>query len=290
MNPVSPGPFPRGIAEKVTLKCHLETPIPGVKGNRKLDREKIEKCVLFSSDLRSLIEANKLYPGLRIFEKPVGFTVGNRGVLFRETPHANIIPGFSFWARRKSGDPILVQFLTGVSKSSVCEAFVTLVVSPLIRGLLSAMAFGYGLEMHAQNTCFRIVGSDKPVEVYYRDLEGVAYSGKLRERRGETDPFSRSGNSEVYKYDTLIHRFFNRNYDLDLGTVISCCLNALRYANIIQESGSRWIRQQAKRMYREAYKHYRLSRWDRYRGMARWSRSPYGTGYRRSHYYRRYYR
>jgi hypothetical protein len=290
--PNSGSPFPPELEERLVLKLHLGTPIPGVQGNRTLDRPRVEKCVRLSEDLRQLIERRELYSGLRIQQKPLGIVWKNHGALFREVSDPAIIPGFSFWAERPGDVPLVVRFLDSERRGPedrVCERFLELLARPLVESLLSAMAFGYGLEMHAQNTCFLIVGEHLPLEVHYRDLEGIAYSGEIRRRRTGDDPLVGS-DPEVYKYSARIHRMFNRNYDDDLATVLRASLDALTRHHRISSRGRRKCVAAVKATYRDAVRRYHLEDWDPWRGLFRWTRSPYGPIGRRHGWYRRVFR
>ena len=285
------GPLPKSVASRVMLKYHLEKGIPGVKGNRRLDVHRLDKCVRLSADLRQLVETGSLSPSLHFFEKPLGLAYRGTGVLFREVPCADLIPAFSFWIEHRRQEPIITQFLKMSAGSETIEkTFVKLIAQPLVDALLSAMSFGYGLEMHPQNICFRLVADGLPVEIYYRDLEGIEYSGKLRRWKEGEDPMAPSCNSEIYKGEAIIYRFFNRNYDSDLTTVLDCCIRALLRHGMIMENGELQIRREVKQIYRAALVQYGLERWDLFKGLIPWSHSPYRALYRRSHYYRRIYR
>lgn len=290
IEPGTGSPLPDDLAERLVLKLNLDAGIPGVRGNRTLDPPRVEKCVRISEDLRDLAMQGEISRRLGFFEKPLGLAVGGRGVLFREIPHPGLVPGFSFWAERRGAVPIVVEYIDRASVAGGVERrFLENIAQPLLESVMSAMRCGYGLEMHAQNTCFLVPSDGAPLKVYYRDLEGVAYSGRLRAGRFGADPLA-AGNSEIHKYEATIFRMFNRNFDQDLTTVLTRSLDALERHERISPGARKATCREVRRMYRDLRADLGLQRWDPFPRVSFVSRSPYGSGYRRSHWYRRMYR
>ena len=161
---------------------------------------------------------------------------------------------------------------------------------PLIRPLFAGFCHGFSVEMHAQNVLFR-PGSQALIErVFIRDLEGVVLSNSYRVARGMQPIFLELDNPALTGEQTSMTRWFNRNVDHDLGRVFTASLDALERSGYFgKRERARAIRS-IRAAIRQTVTEARLGPLNR---PGRWlpvSRSPYGNGLSKGHYYRARYR
>jgi hypothetical protein len=178
----------------------------------------------------------------------------------------------------------------GADTASAAAEFGDELAAPLLRPLFAAFRAGFSIEMHAQNVLFR-PGDTRLIErVYIRDLEGVVFSNRYRETQGLNRLFDDLDNTALVSDCRSMSRWFNRNVDHDLGRVFAASLDALSRSGYFGASerdlAIRSIRKVIRTEVRDAGIEH-LNRAGRYLPI---SRSPYGNGLSKGHYYRTRYR
>jgi len=292
------GPFFGWIpdAKTLMLKLHLDEPLPGIPGDRRLSARTIEKCVSLSRVMPKAIAEDPMGKDLEIVREAFGITRGDCGVILRLLPATGLIPVFSLYSKDRANperDPIIVNRLTemyGSDSSGAAKQFGTLFARPLIYSLIAGFRAGLSLEMHAQNTLIS-PGEDNIIDrVYFRDIEGAILFNGFRVERG-LEPLLPDSEAVLDSYsDAPIQAFYNRNVDHDLGRIFTGALNALETSGYFGASERRLAVRSIRQTVRAAAKEGQLTEIDRPGRYLPFSRAPWGNGLRPGHYFSTRYR
>ncbi len=290
------GPVARMVpaGQVMMIKLHLDQALPGLASDRRLNAERIRKCVRLSRELSAEFSA-MTEPPLEILREQVGLLDGERGALVRIVPENGILPVFSLYSRddtNRDADPLLIRHLRrlGLGPAETAEAFGELLAEPLLRGALQAFQRGYSLEMHAQNTLISLATDRLIDKVYFRDLEGVLFFPELRARCGHAPVLENFPLAGLVPEPPLPSRWFNRNIDHDLGRIFRVSLQVLQREGFFSSRQAGAAMRSCRSVYRRLLRETRLTELD---GAGRWlpvSRTPYGSGWRRGDYYRTQFR
>ena len=278
------------------MKLHLERPLPGIHGDRRISPQIAQKCISLSPFLQEALASDQLGADCEVVPEFLGLSGADTGVIFRRLPPGPVLPLFSLFSTDRQlpdGDShidVALRRLYGDDSMRAADAIGDELARPLLRPLFAGFRHGLAVEMHAQNVLFR-PGSTKLIErVFVRDLEGVVLSNSHRVARGLEPVFAELDNPALTGDRTAMTRWFNRNLDHDLGRVFTASLDALERSGYFGERerarAIRSIRAATRRTVREAD----LGELNR---PGRWlpvSRSPYGNGLSKGHYYRTRYR
>jgi hypothetical protein len=296
--PEAGGPLSTWIPDGrlLMLKLHLEEPLPGIPGDRRLTRSIIEKCVYLSSVLPAEISQEEMGKKLEIVPEFFGITSRDCGVLFRLLPATGAIPVFSLFSRdrtRPTDDPLIVEVFRehyGTRCSEAAERFGRDIARPLVRSLIAGFRRGISLELHAQNTLVDLDADAVVRRVFARDMEGVVVFDGYRGSRG-LEPLSTGLGSQVDSYTNApINRLFNRNLDHDIGRIFTGLLRALRESGYFSARETRSAVRSIRIVARESILEGELGD---ICGLGRYlpvSRAPWGNGLRPGHYFRTQYR
>lgn len=296
-------PEPGGLFDRwvppgdvLMLKLHLEEPLPGIPGDRRLTRDKVEKCVLLSDGLMAAIAADPLAERFGVVPEFLGVASEEGGLLLRLLPERGLLPAFSLHSldtARPGLPPLIVrrlQALFGDDRAAAAAALGDELAGPLVRGMLAGMRAGFSLEMHGQNTLLEL-GTERLIErVLFRDLEGVVFSDRYRENRGLAPLYPGSGNTELLWPGASMQRWYNRNLDHDIGRILDTSLDVLLQTGFLQPAQVKSARASIRRAVREAVAEAGLESLHRTGRWLPFTRSPYGNGRRLGHYYRSRYR
>jgi len=292
--PDADGPFASWIGddEVMMIKLHLAEPLAGIPGDRRLTRDKVEKCVLLSDLLPRMI--NKETPGKTVQIVPEVFGVVHKdiGAIFRILPAQGLMPVFSLTSRDRQNPgelPFLVNFLAdkyGASASAAAESLGRELAEPLIRAVVAGFRSGFSLEMHAQNTLIR-PGAERLIEdVYFRDLEGVVASDSLRIAMGMPAIFTDSDNPELVAQDFSMRRLFNRNVDHDLGRIFQSAIKVLAHCQYFDGAACQIARKSIRASVRREIGRSHLKSLDFPSRFMPISRAPWGSGVKPGHWFR----
>ena len=283
-----------GDDEVLMIKLHLEAPLPGIAGDRRLDRARVEKCVRLGASLRQVLEGDPLADRLTVVPEFLGCAASAHGVLYRALPRAGVVPLFSLTSRDpEDGESLLTSWVRrryGDDATLAAGEFGDQFARPLVRSLFAGFRAGFSLEMHAQNTLIAPGEGELIDEVFFRDLEGVVFSNAYREERRLGRLFEGVDNEELKNESGSLVRWFNRNLDHDLGRVFNAALADLQRGGLFGADEQRVAVRSIRRVVRKAVAEAGLERLYR---PGRWlpiSRSPYGNGLSKGHYYRTRYR
>jgi len=288
-----------GVADGDTalmMKLHLEHPLPGIDGDRRLTRQIVEKCVTLSPSLQGIMQKDPLGACCEILPEFLGISNDETGAIFRQIPSSGVLPLFSLF----SSDPALpdaeshieasLRQKFGDDASKAAAAFGDQLAKPLLRPLFVGFRSGFSLEMHAQNVLFRPGASALLEKVFFRDLEGVVFSNRYRVAQGLEPLFEDYDNTALISNSRSMTRWFNRNVDHDLGRVFTASLDALvncgYFGGRERASAVRSIRKAARQCVLESG----VGRLNLPGRVLPISRSPYGNGLSMGHYYRTKYR
>lgn len=278
------------------LKLHLEEPLPGIPGDRRLNESIISKCVYLSSVLPAEIQNDEMASDLEIVPEFFGITAGDCGVLLRLLPGTGVVPGFSLYSKDRQHsqrEPMIVRSLRnrfGDDSARAAESFGADFARPLVRSLVAGFRKGISLEMHAQNTLVRM-GNDASIQrVFVRDMEGTVVFNEYREKNGLA-PLGSSLEHGLEAYtDASIKRLFNRNLDHDIGRMFNGTLRALRQSGFFDSSDSEAAVRSVRRVVRQAISDGDLMDICGFGRYLPLSRAPWGSGLRPGHYFRTQYR
>lgn len=296
--PEEGGPFYGWIpaGEVLAIKLHLDEPLPGIPGDRRLTQEKVEKCVALSEALPAAVAADPLGDRLRILPEFLGLWHPDGGVLYRLLPASGAIPAFSLHSRdqtRPDQAPLILSCLDALYPSDEDAAAASLgpeLAAPLVRSLLAAMRAGFALEMHGQNTLL-VPGRQRLIDtVLFRDLEGVVFSNRFRVARGLEPLFTHSDNEELIWPGRSMIRWYSRNLDHDIGRILTATLEVLQSSSYLTKANMSVAVASIRRSVRDAVREAGLSRLHWPGRLFRVARSPYGKGLRPGDYYRCRYR
>ena len=276
---------------RLMMKLHLERPLPGIAGDRRISTQIAQKCVTLSTFLQEIMSSDPLGADCEVVPEFLGLSGGDTGVIFRRLPPGPILPLFSMFSPDDAlteGDSHLdaaLRRLYGDDSMRAAGAIGDELVRPLLRPLLAGFRNGISVEMHAQNVLFRPGVTSLIERVYLRDLEGVVLSNSYRVACGLDPVFENLDNPALTGNQVPMARWFNRNVDHDLGRVFTASLDALERSGYFgPRERARAIRS-IRAASRETVKEASLERLNR---LGRWlpiSRSPYGNGLGKGHYY-----
>jgi len=156
--------------------------------------------------------------------------------------------------------------------------------------VLSGFRQGFSMEMHAQNTLISLLPSGQVGKVYFRDLESVVFFPELRVRHNIGPLELGHLGSELFQEPRNPARWFNRNLDHDVGRIFRWTLQVLEREGVFNKKNSRAAARRIQLTARELIDSFGLSEIARQGRWLPFSRSPYGNGLRRYHYYRTKYR
>jgi hypothetical protein len=285
-----------GPEAALMMKLHLERPLPGIPGDRRLSRQIVHKCVTLSAHLQRIMADDPLGAQCEVVPEFLGFSSDETGVIFRTLPRRGVMPLFAMFssnAELEGGSSHIESALRRLYGDDAAGAAANLgdeLARPLLRPLFAGFRAGFSLEMHAQNVLFRPGKSTLIDRVFIRDLEGVVFSNRYREAQGMESLFEDTDNAALVTDSGPMSRWFNRNVDHDLGRVFTASLEALVRNGYFGEReralATRSIRRAARQCVQEADL-----------GHLNWagrilpiSRSPYGNGLSKGYWYRSRYR
>jgi hypothetical protein len=174
------------------LKLHLEEPLPGIPGDRRLTESVIAKCVYLSSVLPDEIQNDDLGADLEIVPEFFGITAGDCGVLLRLLPGNGVIPGFSLYSKDRQyleHEPIIVKSMRsrfGENSAEAAQRFGADFAAPLVRSLIAGFRKGIALEMHAQNTLVQLRSDARSSTGYCTGNACPEYTGPTSKRCSDT--------------------------------------------------------------------------------------------------------
>ena len=296
--PEAGGPLSRWIpADKsLMLKLHLEKPLPGVPGDRRLAKSTIDKCVYLSSVLPAELGTEKMGQQLEIIPEFFGIAGAGCGVLFRLLPVTGAIPVFSLYSRDRlcpSGDPLIVEVVRehyGNRSLEAADRFGADIAAPLVRSLISGFRRGISLELHAQNTLVDLRPDAVVKRVFARDMEGTVVFDDYRQEN-EQQPLSAAFGRQVDSYtDAPIQRLFNRNLDHDIGRCLTGLLSALKGSGYFASREARTAVHSIRQAVKESIVEGEMQDIAGFGRILPFSRAPWGNGLRPGHYFRTRYR
>lgn len=285
-----------GSPGTLMMKLHLERPLPGIHGDRRISPQIAQKCVSLSPFLREILETDPLGGDSEVVPEFLGLSGPDTGVIFRRLPSVQVLPLFSLFSpddQLTDGDShidMALRRLYGDNSMRAADAIGAELARPLLGPLFAGFRHGFSVEMHAQNVLFRPGAKTLIERVFIRDLEGVVLSNAYRVARGLEPIFEDLDNPALTAEYAPMARWFNRNVDHDLGRVFTASLDALERSGYFgQQERARAIRS-IRAATRQAVREADLGQLNR---PGRWlplSRSPYGNGLSKGHYYRARYR
>jgi hypothetical protein len=277
--------------ERLMIKLHLDDPLPGIAGDRRLTPQKTEKCIQLSALIpRQLPTVSEVC--FTVLRERFGLLHDERGAIFRRVPATGVLPVFSIYSRDASlpdNPPWLLARLQErfSTARSAAEGLGELLAAPLIAPILAGFRAGLSLEMHAQNTLIRPGQGNRLIsEVMFRDLESVVVLRGLREAFGLPPADLDVANPEYFIAPEIATRWFNRNVDHDLGRSLRWSLRVLEREGYFSSREVDAARCSIRRALRCAIRAHGLERLARPGRWLPYSRSPYGDGLRTGHYYR----
>lgn len=280
----------------IMLKLHLEHPLPGIAGDRRLSRQVVQKCVTLSPFLQKIMRDDPRDTRCEIVPEYLGMSNDETGVIFRRMPENRVLPLFSMF----SPDPGLsgadshiessLRRMFGEDASKAARAFGDQLARPFLRPLFAGFRSGFSLEMHAQNVLFQPGESALVDRVFFRDLEGVVFSNRYRVAQGLDPLFAEYDNSELVSNYRSMTRWFNRNVDHDLGRVFTASLDALVNCGYFGDHERAIAVRSIQRVTRECVREFGVGRLNLPGRILPISRSPYGNGLGLGFYYRTRYR
>jgi hypothetical protein len=126
--------------------------------------------------------------------------------------------------------------------------------------------------------------------VFYRDLEGVIFSNRYRVAQGLDPLFEEYDNSALVSNYGSMTRWFNRNVDQDVGRVFTASLDALVNCGYFGDRERATAVQSIRNVARQCVRESGVGRLNLPGRILPISRSPYGNGLSKGHYYRTRYR
>lgn len=295
-------PEPGGLLSRIVgpektlmMKLHLERPLPGIPGDRRLSRQIVQKCVTLSTHLAKLMAADPLGSGCDVVPECLGFSNDETGVIFRPLSAERVMPLFSLF----SPDPELgggshiasaLRRSYGDDAIAAAQGMGAELASPLLRPLFAGFRQGFSLEMHAQNVLIRPGDSTLIERVLIRDLEGVVFSNRFREAQGLEPLFEGLDNPALVADFRSMTRWFNRNVDHDLGRVFTASLDALVRDGYFGQRERSIAERSIRKAMRDCVRTAGVGHLDLPGRLLPISRSPYGNGLSKGHYYRTRYR
>jgi hypothetical protein len=277
--------------QTLMIKLGLDEPLPGIPGDRRLTRDKIEKCILLSDALPAELEDDPLAARLDIVPEFFGLSCPDHGVIFRLLPETGVMPLFSLFSVDRTSPnepPIIVSRLQSMYQGDAREIAQNLgsqLAKPLIESLLAGFRAGFSLEMHAQNTLISLGENSLIDRVFFRDLEGVVFSNKFRVERGLQPLFADIDNDELVWDGNSMRSWFNRNLDHDLGRVFEGALTVLVARGVLDGKEKSVAIASIQKVIREAIRAAGLENIAWPGRVLPFSRAPWGNGLRPGHYF-----
>ena len=277
--------------QSLMIKLGLDEPLPGIPGDRRLTRDKIEKCVLLSDALPVALENDPLAAHLDIVPEFFGMSCQDHGVIFRLLPETGVMPLFSLSSvDRTSPDelPVIVSRLQSFyhgDAEKIAQNIGIHLVKPLVESLLAGFRAGFSMEMHAQNTLISLGDDNLIGRVYFRDLEGVVFSNNFRVERGLKPLFADVANDELIWGGKSMRCWFNRNIDHDLGRVFEGALAVLGARSVLDGKQKSIAIASIRKVTRDAVRSADLENIARPGRVLPFSRAPWGSGMRPGHYF-----
>lgn len=296
--PTPDGPLASLVPEAhiTMIKLHLDDPLPGIAGDRRLTPEKVRKCVDLSAILPELLSRYGDQPSpMVVLRERFAVLHGNRGAIIRFVPRNGLVPLFAFYSRDSENyaAPPLVEAAIrefGWSADEVAMRLADWFAKPILSAVLAGFRQGFALEMHGQNTLIEIMPNGRINGVYFRDLESVVFFPEIRAWNGLAPLELDQLGIELFQNPRRPTRWFNRNVDHDVGRIFKYTLWVLERDGVIRKHHAKVVTRHIRRIARQLITSYGL---DKIARQGRWlpfSRSPYGDGSRRGHYYRTMYR
>ena len=275
--------------QALMIKLHLEEPLPGISGDRRLTPGKVRKCVELSSLLPGLIGAGG-HASVNVLRERFGLVHGQRGAILRLVPRQGLVPLFAMYSRDSSclkRPPLLISLIEqfGWQAEETAERLAGWLAAPILSAVLAGFQQGFSLEMHGQNTLLQFTSEGKVKDVFFRDLESVVYFPELRARQGLVPLALDHVGPELFQEPRNPTRWFNRNIDHDVGRIFRCTLHTLEQEGLLRKRHIRIAKQCIRATARDLINRFDLGLIAR---QGRWlpiSRSPYGNGLRRGNYY-----
>lgn len=277
---------------QMMIKLHLDDPLPGIAGDRRLTREKVTKCIELSGLLPKLLHARDTeHAPLHILRERFGLVHEGRGAIIRLVPRRGLVPIFALYSRDRTeqqGRPMIVSLVErlGWSARDTARNLAGWLAEPILKAVFAGFRQGFALELHGQNTLISLKPSLEVDQVYFRDLESVVYFPELRERHGLAPLDLQHLGPELYQEPRNPTRWFNRNVDQDVGGTFYWTLRVLEREGIFSghevRVATRYIKETSRRLIAD----FGLERTARQGRWLPFSRSPYGTGRKRGDYYR----
>jgi len=285
-----------GAETTLMMKLHLERPLPGIPGDRRLTRQIVQKCIILSTVLQKVMCEDPLGAKCDIVPEFLGLSNDETGVIFRLLPRRGVLPLFSLFSpdpELPSAGSHIESTLRRLYKDDTSRAAAELgdqLASPLLRPLFAGFRAGFSLEMHAQNVLFLPGESTLIDRVLIRDLEGVVFSNRYRVAQGLQPLFEEYDNAALVSDYKSMTRWFNRNVDHDLGRVFTASLDALVNSGYFGERERATAIKSIRRAMRQCVSDASVGHLNLPGRLLPISRSPYGSGLSKGHYYRTRYR
>ena len=277
--------------QTLMIKLGLNEPLPGIPGDRRLTRDKIEKCILLSDALPVQLENDPLATRLDIVPEFFGMSCQDHGVIFRLLPETGVMPLFSLFSVDRTSPnepPVIVSRLRSIYQGDareIAQNIGTQLAKPLIESLLAGFRAGFSLEMHAQNTLISLDENNLIGRVFFRDLEGVVFSNNYRVERGLQPLFSNIDNDELVWEGNSMRSWFNRNLDHDLGRVFEGALTVLVARGVLDGKEKSIAIASIRKVIRDAIRSAGLENIAWPGRVLPYSRAPWGNGMRPGHYF-----
>jgi hypothetical protein len=279
----------RAPGERLMIKLHLDDPLPGIAGDRRLTPRKTEKCIRLSGLMPAELQSAARFTVLR---ERFGILHGERGAIFRRVPADGVLPVFSLFSRdpaRPDEPPWLLARLRERFQrpAEAAAALGELLAAPLADPVMAGFRAGLSLEMHAQNTLVRPAADGALFdEVLFRDLESVVVLPGLRARFGLPPLDIDTSNAEYFTEPRIASRWFNRNVDHDLGRALRWTLRVLEREGYFSPADVALARRSVRHAIRQRIRFHGVGALARAGRWLPYSRSPYGSGRRPGHWYR----
>jgi hypothetical protein len=278
------------------MKLHLEEPLPGIPGDRRLNKDIVQKCVTFSPYLQQIMREDPLCASCEVLPEFLGLSNGETGVIFRQMPAPPVLPVFSLFSPDPGADgptthiEAALRRMYGSDAVAAAKDLGEQLARPLARPLLAGFKHGFSIETHAQNVLFRPGKTALIDAVFLRDLEGVILSNPYRKARG-LEPLFEDLDNEALAFDAgPMRRWFNRNVDQDLGTIFRETLQALTDCGYFGQKELSIAVRSIRKVARQCVKEAGVEDLNWPGRLLPISRSPYGNGLSKGHYYRTRYR
>jgi len=274
------------------IKLHLDDPLPGIAGDRRLTPNKVRKCVELSALLPKLLDVGTSENvTTEILREQFGILHKERGALIRFVPRRGIMPVFSLYSRSamdSSGPPVMISIFRqyGWSPEMVANRLADWLARPILSTFLAGFRQGFSMEMHGQNTLISLLPGGQITKVYFRDLESVVFFPEIRIQQNLCQIDLAHLGPELFQEPRSPTRWFNRNLDHDIGRIFQWTLRVLEREGVFDRELSRIAARRIQLTARMLIDEFGLNSIARQGRWLPYSRTPYGNGLRRGHYYR----